>query len=106
MPKLVRLYILETLVGFALSAVFVGALLYLNVGNLWHLISTSSSGVLALFLLWLFNGIVFSGVQFGITITRMADTSGDNDGGKRDDLRVRDHAPVPVRIAPAHHDRR
>ncbi|MCB1330929.1 MAG: hypothetical protein KDK28_16470, partial [Maritimibacter sp.] len=71
MPELVRLYIKNVIMGFGLSAVFVGALLYLNVGNLWHLISTSNVGWIALVMLLFFNGVVFAGVQFAITIMRM-----------------------------------
>ncbi|MGI1660753.1 hypothetical protein ACRDNQ_00815 [Palleronia sp. KMU-117] len=84
MPPLVRLYIRQTLVGFALAAVFVGLLFWFNVANLWHLVNNSSEGWLAAFLLFMFNGVVFSGVQFGISIMRMAE--GDDDdpfGGKR-----------------------
>lgn len=79
MPALVRLYIRNVIAGFALSAVFVGALLWLNVANLWHLISTSPQGWIAAAMLFVFNGIVFAGVQFAIAIMRMAtpeDTSG------------------------------
>ena len=43
MPALVRLYIRNVIIGFALSVVFVGALLGLNVANLWHLVSTSQN---------------------------------------------------------------
>ncbi|MDJ0821305.1 MAG: hypothetical protein QNJ09_05755 [Paracoccaceae bacterium] len=82
MPKLVRLYIRQVLIGFGLSAAFVALLLYANVANLWHLVSGSDVGLLAVFLLWLFNGIVFAGVQFGISIMRMAEDDTPK-GGKR-----------------------
>lgn len=59
MPKLVKLYITQTLIGFAIAAAFVGVLLYLNVANLWHLVTHSDVGVLAVFLLWLFHGSFF-----------------------------------------------
>jgi len=80
MPKLVRMYIRHVLIGYALSAVFTGLLLWLNVANLWHLVTHTPEGPLAAFLLVMFNGIVFSGVQFGIAVMRMADDGGD--GGK------------------------
>ncbi len=41
MPKLIRLYIRQAIYGFGLSAIFVAAILYSNVGNLWHLIAGS-----------------------------------------------------------------
>lgn len=83
MPDLVRLYIRNVLVGFVLSAVFVGALLGLNVANLWHLISTSPMGWVAGLMLFVFNGIVFAGVQFAIVIMRMADNGGGSSRGRR-----------------------
>lgn len=82
MPKLIRLYIMQVVTGFGLSAVFVGALLWFNVANLWHLISGSDLGMVAGTMLWVFNGIVFAGVQFGISIMRMGDDD-DSGGGKR-----------------------
>ncbi|CUH75850.1 hypothetical protein [Tropicibacter naphthalenivorans] len=93
MPKLIRMYITQVIAGFGLSALFVGALLWFNVANLWHLVSGSDAGVVAAVMLWVFNGIVFAGVQFGIAIMRM----GDDDrpaGGKRVAM-----TPVPVKVA-------
>ena len=104
MPRLIRLYIRQVLIGFALSAAFVGALMWFDVARLWSLVSHSDVGPLAVFLLWLFNGIVFAGVQFGIAIMRMADT-GDGSGGKRrpvvrpEAVRVAAEAKAPRRTA-------
>ncbi len=98
MPKLVRLYITQTAIGFAISAGFVALLLWLNVANLWHLVTHTSAGPLAVFLLWAFNGIVFSGVQFGISVMRMADRPDDDDRGRRDAIPVRAPAPVALPV--------
>ena len=100
MPKLVRLYITQTAIGFGIAAAFVALILWFNVANLWHLVTHTSAGPLAVFLLWLFNGIVFSGVQFGISVMRMAEPEDRHGGGKRDDLPlVRPQAePLPIRI--------
>ncbi|MEP2533371.1 hypothetical protein [Shimia sp.] len=97
MPRLIRLYITQVFTGFGLSALFVGLLLYANVANLWHLVSSSSAGIMAVIMLWVFNGIVFAGVQFGITIMRMAseDTPG---GGRRGHVPVVQGTPVPVKV--------
>ncbi|MEQ9695425.1 hypothetical protein [Shimia sp. SDUM112013] len=97
MPKLIRLYITQVIAGFGLSAIFVGLLLYFNVANLWHLVSNTSGGTVAAFMLFMLNGIVFAGVQFSITIMRMAqdDTPG---GGKKDDLPVMPAQLVPVKV--------
>ena len=89
MPTLVRLYIRNVFVGFGLSALFVGALLGLNVANLWHLISTSPQGWIAVLMLFFFNGVVFAGVQFAIVIMRM-EQKDTGSGGRR--------APVATNI--------
>lgn len=80
MPVLVRLYILQAAIGFALSAVMVGGLLVINVANLGHLVTTSDVGVVALLMLWVFNGIVLGAVQFGIRIMLMAEDDGGSAG--------------------------
>lgn len=81
MPELVKLYIRQVVIGFGLSALFVAALLWLNVANLGNLIAGSDVGLVAVIMLWVFNGIVFAGVQFAIVIIRL---SGDGpSGGKR-----------------------
>ena len=98
MPKLIRLYITQVIFGFAIAAVFVGALLYWNVANLWHLVSHDPAGILAVGVLWFANGIVFSGVQFAIAIMRMAGRDGDGSGGKRDPI-VLSLKPVAIPVA-------
>jgi hypothetical protein len=105
MPALVRLYIKNVLIGFLLSAIFVAALLWFDVANLWHLISTSPVGWIAVTMLFVFNGIVFGGVQFAIVIMRMERKGGDMGGGRK--RPVAKTTPVPVRAmatSPAGHD--
>jgi len=96
MPKLISLYIRNVLFGFVLSGTFVGAMLYLNIANLWHLVSTSSMGWVAAVMLFVFNGIVFAGVQFAIAIMRMEKDDEPKDG-KRDPLVV-DYQPVAIPV--------
>lgn len=90
MPRLIRHYIIQVIIGFAVSAVFVGVLMYFNVMNLWYLVTHTADGPLAVFLLWLFNGIVFAGVQFAISIMLNSD---DDDtppsGGHRQMIPIR-----------------
>ncbi|WP_198666020.1 hypothetical protein [Tropicimonas sp. IMCC34043] len=83
MPQLVRLYIRQVAFGFALSAGFVTLLLSLNVANLWHLVSHTQGGWIAVVMLVFFNGVVFAGVQFGISIMRMSENPRDAGRGKR-----------------------
>jgi len=100
MPKLIRLYITHVLIGFGIAGVFVGMLLYFNIANLWHLISASDIGWLALLILWVANGIVFAGVQFAIAVMRMKDDDDDEGpgGGLRQRVMRRDYATIPVRV--------
>ena len=101
MPKLIRLYIKNVAIGFGLAGVFVGMLLWFNIGNLWHLISTSDKGWLALLVLWISNGIIFAGVQFGIAVMRLKDDDDDDGpgGGLRQHVMRPDHATIPVRVS-------
>lgn len=100
MPDLIRLYIIQTAIGFAVAAVLVALLLWFNIANLWHLVTHSDAGLLAVVLLWLFNGVVFGGVQFAIAIMRMADDDDDDDdeGGLRAPVWLAEPVPVPVKV--------
>lgn len=91
MPELIKLYIRNVLIGYVIAAAFVAMLLWLNVMNLWHLVSTSESGVLAVGILWFANGFVFAGVQFAWAVMAMAE---------REDRGPRGGAPVAVELRP------
>ncbi|MCV2864468.1 hypothetical protein [Defluviimonas sp. WL0075] len=82
MPALVRLYIVNVLIGFALSAVFTALLLWLDVAGLRHLATAVNGGWIGVLMLFVSNGIVFAGVQFAITIMGMAE-DGQGGGGTR-----------------------
>ncbi|PCH66555.1 MAG: hypothetical protein COC12_12855 [Rhodobacteraceae bacterium] len=101
MPELIKLYIRHVLIGFAIAAAFVAMLLWFNVMNLWHLISTSDVGLVALFVLWFSHGVVFAGVQFALAIMLMAEPGPS--GGKRQ--RVTQLIPVLLRVGADRKDR-
>ncbi|WP_428928485.1 hypothetical protein [Marinibacterium sp. SX1] len=92
MPELIKTYLRQCAIGFGIAAVFVTLLLGFNVANLRGLIFGSDIGLLALFMLWFFNGIVFAGVQFGIYVMSMAERD-DNGRG----MGIPDYLPVRVR---------
>lgn len=96
MPELVKLYIRNVIVGFLIAAAFVAGLLWFNVMNLWYLVTHSDAGLLAVFLLWFMNGIVFAGVQFAWVIMSMAEKP-DQDDDRGGTPAVQDFVPVPVR---------
>lgn len=83
MPALVRLYIRHVLIGFLLGGLFTALLLWLNVANLWHLVTSTRGGWLAVLMLAMFNSFVFSGVQFAIAVMGMAEEEGQGGGGTR-----------------------
>ncbi|MDU9003493.1 hypothetical protein [Sedimentitalea todarodis] len=81
MPKLVKLYIRNVIIGFAIAAAFVAILLWFNVMNIWHLVTHSDAGILAVFLLWFMHGIIFAGVQFAWAVMSLAETKDSGRGG-------------------------
>lgn len=91
MPKLVRLYVTNVLIGFALAAVFVALLLGLDIGGLGHLVLETPMGWLGGLMLLAFNGLVFAGAQFGIAVMRLAAEDDAPSGGSRRPL------PIPLR---------
>lgn len=93
MPKLVRLYIQSVVIGFGLSVVFLGGLIWMDVAGLRGLIFGSSSGYLAALMLVMFNGVFFGGVQFAIAVMRLAEPDDGPRGGLGQRL-----VPIPVRV--------
>ncbi|WP_299874195.1 hypothetical protein [uncultured Sulfitobacter sp.] len=98
MPTIVRFYIKHCVIGFGISALFIGGLLYYNVLNLWHLISTSDIGLMALVVFWVLNGIVFAGAQMAVAVMLLAEDDEDDGprGGTPERLvPLRQEAPAP-----------
>lgn len=95
-PDLIQLYIKSCAIGFVLSAIFVGLLLGFDIMGLGGLIARSDVGLLALVLIWFFNGIVFAGVQFAYAIMSMADDDDDHHGGRPALVFLAE--PIPIRI--------
>lgn len=94
MPKLVRLYITSVAIGFGLAAAFVAMLLWFDVAGLGHLVLGTTSGWIAGLMLWVSNGIIFAGTQFGIAVMKMAERDDTPRGGRRQRI----GQPVPVRV--------
>jgi len=98
-PDLIKLYIKSCVYGFVLSAIFVALLIWFDVMGLGGLLGRSDDAILAIFVLWFLNGIVFAGVQFAIAIMGMAeDDDDDKRGGTPAAVYLAE--PVPVRITP------
>ena len=91
-PKLISLYIKSCVIGFLVSAIFVAGLILFDVAGLKRLLTGSDVAVLAVLIMWVFNGIVFAGVQFGVAIMGMAEPNDDDDDHQGGQM-----IPVPVR---------
>lgn len=73
MPLLVRFLLRHALIGVGLGALFVGALVLLDVGRLGTLAGQSASGLVALTVLTCAVGITFGSVQMGFAIMLMSE---------------------------------
>jgi hypothetical protein len=93
MPDLVRLYIRHVLIGFALGLTFTGLLLWLNIGNLRHLVRATEGGGIAVLMLVVFNTIVFAGAQFAIAVMGLAE-KGEPPGAGPSDAVAADPRPA------------
>lgn len=96
MPKLVRLYIQSVAIGFAMSAGFVALMLWQDVAGVGHLVMGSSMGLVAAAMLFVFFGILFAGVQFGLRVMLMAAPDEGPKGGLRQHI-----GRVPVKVEAA-----
>ena len=94
-PNLLRLYLQHCAVGFALSAVFVALILWVNVGNLTGLILGSDIGGLAVFLLWFFHGTLFGGLQFAVMVMLNVDRDDDDGAGGLPQASIRSRCRFP-----------
>ncbi len=84
MPKLVRLYIINVSIGFALAVAFTAMLIGLDVAGLRHLVFADRMGWVAVFMLIVFHTALFAGVQFAIAVMSMA----QDDSGRGKGLRI------------------
>ena len=65
-----------------------GLILWFNVGNLWHLVTHTSEGPIAVIMLIVFGTITFGSAQIGYKIMTMKEEDEDDEGGKRDEVAV------------------
>lgn len=95
LPRIVRLYIFNSLIGFALSAIFTGLILWFDVAHIGHLVSHVAGGWIAATVFFMLNGIVFAGVQTGIVVMTM-----DYDDTPKPPRGLRQHVarPFPVEV--------
>ncbi|MEM7722928.1 MAG: hypothetical protein AAF376_11175 [Pseudomonadota bacterium] len=98
MPDHIKFILRHAFFGFLIALGFVAMLLAGNVANLWHLVTHTAEGPIALVMLVVFCTITFGSVQIGYQIMMMGEENDNDDqGGKRDDLPVREAVAIPVR---------
>ncbi len=98
MPDHIKLILRHAFYGFLISLAFVAMLLWFNVANLWHLVTHTAEGPIAVLMLVVFCTITFGSVQIGHMIMSMGEEDDDEDGGKRDDLPVLDPLAIPIPV--------
>lgn len=103
MPKLIRLYIVNVAIGFALAVAFTALLVGLDVANLRHLIFADGMGWVAFFMLVVFHTALFAGVQFAIAVMSLARKDGNGGKGRRIPLMPR-QISAPIRAGRANRD--
>jgi len=93
---LVKFMLRHALIGGGAAIIFVAALLALDVGGLATLISTSSSGTLAVALLTFFTGLTFGSLQMAFAVMSLK----DKEEAPSDDRPAGNAVlePVPVRV--------
>lgn len=94
LPRLIRIYIFHSLVGFGLAACLTLAVLISDFAGIGSLVRTVSGGWLAAFVFFFLNGTVFAGVQSSIAIMGLG--KDEDQGGRRPPMLS---AAIPVRVA-------
>lgn len=99
MPLLVKFLIRHAAIGFGLAGLFVGVLIWLDIGNIGTIIAQSGICVFATFLLVMMVGLTFSSVQMGYAVMTNPDLlGGGGQGGKRSRVARMAEAPTPVPV--------
>ena len=96
MPDHIRMIIKHAFIGFGISVAFTAMILAFNVANLWHLVTHTAEGPIAVVMLVLFGTVTFGSAQIGYKIMSMGEEEDDDQGGKRDALPVADPVALPV----------
>ncbi len=97
MPDHIRFILRHAAYGFVIALSFVGMLLAFDVAGLWHLVTHTAEGPIAVVMLVVFCTITFGSAQIGYKIMTMGDDDDDH-RGRRDPVFSLTAVPRPVRI--------
>lgn len=105
MPLLVKFLIRHAAIGFALAGIFVGVLVWFDIGNIGTILAQSGIRTFATTLLVMMVGLTFSSVQMGYAVMTKPDLLGGGSGGKGSRVPVGPATlqPVPVKAANPDH---
>ncbi len=91
LPRLVRFLVLHGLVGFGVSALFVGALVVTDPGGAGTLLMQGAGSPWPVAVLWFFSGLTFGGVQIAAALMLLDEEASPPPRGGIP-------IPVPVRV--------
>jgi len=101
MPDHIKFILRHAGVGVLVALTFTGLILYFNVANIWHLVTHTAEGPIALAVFVVLCSITFGSVQIGLRIMSMGQDDDTPKGGRRD-MSQAQLRPIPIR----HDDRR
>ncbi len=81
MPKLVVFFMRHALVGMGIAFLFVSAVLGFDVSHIGTLVRNSSSGLLAVVMLFVFSTVTFSSLQISMAVMLLPRDTDQNGGG-------------------------
>lgn len=82
MPDLIKLLLRNAAFGFLIAAIFVGVLLWTDMGGIGTLVANSDAALVAVFMLTFFQGLTFGSIQMGIAVMS-GDWKAEGSGRKR-----------------------
>lgn len=105
MPLLVKFLIRHAAIGFALAGIFVGILVWFDIGNIGTILAQSGIRVFATALLVMMVGLTFSSVQMGYAVMTKPDLLSGGSGGKgsRAPVALATLQPAPVKAGVQDH---
>lgn len=83
MPLLVKFLIRHAAIGFGFAILFVGTLIWFDIGNIGTILAQSDIRVFATGLLVMMVGLTFSSVQMGYAVMTKPDLLGGGSGGTK-----------------------
>lgn len=96
MPKHILFLLKHAAIGALAALVFVGLLFWLNVANLWHLVTQTSGGWIAAAVMCVLFVVTFASVQMGRAIMGLGVDEGSAGGGSGTPITKHEAIAIPV----------